>query len=264
MLENGPWFVAQRPLLLKKWMSGITFDKISSSKIPLWIILKGIPMELFTIEGINLIANGVGVPLFMDKATELRRRLSFARVCVEVDLANSLPSSVQVDIEDFGGIKVTVEYPWRPRYCSICKGLDHSDRFCPNSKEVWRPVQNKTSLPKTSNGDKSGGNVGSNPAGVSGTASYPVDATDPASSKDKSENIDMGDAQEPVEMAPPVHSTSGGAGGATPVASSSPQSKSKHGKNSSAHNHSATPPLTATTKNNNSSASKSTQAQTSN
>lgn len=58
----------------------------------------------------------VGISLFMDKATKLRRRLSFARVRVVVDLDASLPSSVQMDIEDFGCIEVLMEYPWRPRF----------------------------------------------------------------------------------------------------------------------------------------------------
>lgn len=35
-------------------------------------------MEIFINEGISFIASGVGVPLSMDKAIELRNRLSFA------------------------------------------------------------------------------------------------------------------------------------------------------------------------------------------
>lgn len=79
----------------------------------------------------------------MDKATELRNMLSFARVCVEVDLNASLPSSIHVDIEDFGGIELKAECPWKPKYCSICKELGHGNQFSPNSKDVWKPVQSK-------------------------------------------------------------------------------------------------------------------------
>lgn len=72
-------------------------------------------MELFANEEISHITSGVGVPLSMDKATKMRNRLSFARICVEVDREASLPSSIHVDIEDFGSIEVSVIYPWRPR-----------------------------------------------------------------------------------------------------------------------------------------------------
>lgn len=77
-------------------------------------------MELFTSKGISHIANGVGVPLFMDKATEMRSRLSFARVCVEVDQVALLPPTIQVKIEDIGCSEVQVEYPCKPKYCSLC------------------------------------------------------------------------------------------------------------------------------------------------
>lgn len=65
-------------------------------------------------------------------------------VFVEVDLDAPLPSSVYVDIEGFCGIDITVDYPWIPKFCSTCKGFDHGKQFCPNSKEVWKPVQSKS------------------------------------------------------------------------------------------------------------------------
>lgn len=120
VLDGGPWFIAQRPLLLKKWVPGISLEKISSSKTPLWINIKGIPMELFTNEGINHIASGMGFPLFMDKDTELRNRLSFAHICVEGDQNAIVPSSIHMDIEYFGSVEVIVEYPWKPTLCSMC------------------------------------------------------------------------------------------------------------------------------------------------
>lgn len=140
VLEDGPWFIAQRPLLLQKWVAGISPEALSSSKIPIWINLKGIPMELFTSHGISHIASGVGFPLFMDKATEMRNRLSFAKVCVEVKKGASLPSSIHVDIEGFGSVDVTVIYPWKPKYCSICKRTGHEASVCRNYTKEWRPV----------------------------------------------------------------------------------------------------------------------------
>lgn len=84
-------------------------------------------MELITNEGISHIASGVGMPLFMDKATKLRKRLPFARVCVEIVPNASLPSTIQVNNEDFGSIEVQVEYPWRPKICRLCNQSGHVD-----------------------------------------------------------------------------------------------------------------------------------------
>lgn len=101
VLEGGPWFVAQRPLLLKKWTPGISLEKFSFSTVLLGINIRGLPMVLFTNDGISHIASGVEIPLFMDKATELRTRISFARVCIEVAQGAPLSSSIQVEIKDF-------------------------------------------------------------------------------------------------------------------------------------------------------------------
>lgn len=53
VLDGWPWFIAQRPLLLGKWMPRISLEKFSTSKFPIWINLRGLPMEFFTKEGIN-------------------------------------------------------------------------------------------------------------------------------------------------------------------------------------------------------------------
>lgn len=77
-------------------------------------------MELFTTEGISHVASVVGIPLYMDKATETRRRVQFAKACVEIGLEDEFPESIILDIEDIGQTTVYIEYPWRPVVCSIC------------------------------------------------------------------------------------------------------------------------------------------------
>lgn len=34
VLDGGSWFVAQQPLLLKRWVPGLSFENLSSSKNP--------------------------------------------------------------------------------------------------------------------------------------------------------------------------------------------------------------------------------------
>lgn len=75
----------------------------------------------------------------MDKATEFRRRLSFARVCVEVGCSDDLSDIIPVDIEGVGSFEIHVEYSWWPSICSICKQFGHSDLHCTKVKKVWVP-----------------------------------------------------------------------------------------------------------------------------
>lgn len=53
------------------------------SRIPLWIVLKRLPMELLTKEGLSMVASMVGMPLYIDKATEQSRRINRARLLLK-------------------------------------------------------------------------------------------------------------------------------------------------------------------------------------
>lgn len=89
-------------------------------------------------------------PLSLNKATEQRRRVHFARVCIEISCGDELPDLILVDINEIGQIKVSVEYAWKPTMCSLCKSLGHVTQTCRVSKE-WKP-KSSSSLPKESDG----------------------------------------------------------------------------------------------------------------
>lgn len=104
-------------------------------EVKLW----NIPLELFTNEGLRRITSAIGEPLYMDKATELRRRLNFSKVCVEVGCSDDLPDIIPVNIEEIGSVEVSVEYLWRPSVCSVCMQFEHSNLHCLKVKRVWVP-----------------------------------------------------------------------------------------------------------------------------
>ena len=89
ILERGPWFIAGRFLVLKRWERNLNFSaEASLSKLPVWVLLYNVPVEFWTQKGLSYISSALGKPLFADSATLSRRRLDFARVCIELD-ANS-------------------------------------------------------------------------------------------------------------------------------------------------------------------------------
>lgn len=55
-------------------------------------------MEYWTSEGLSFIASGIGIPLYMDSVTEAKSRLHFAKVCVELDFQDDMPSSITFDM----------------------------------------------------------------------------------------------------------------------------------------------------------------------
>lgn len=56
-------------------------------------LLHGVPMELFTREGLAHIASAVRVPLYFEKFTEQCRQIDIVKICVEVQWDDLLPSS---------------------------------------------------------------------------------------------------------------------------------------------------------------------------
>ncbi|GLT52711.1 hypothetical protein SLA2020_260350 [Shorea laevis] len=136
VLNSGPWHVAHKTLVMRKWEPNYKEFKQDPKRMPIWVKLWDVPMDLFSVESLCYIASGIGVPLALDKATEDRTRVDFAKVCVEIEVANAqdLPEIIPVDTEDFPSVDIRVEYPWLPATCSSCKKKRHTSRNCKTKK----------------------------------------------------------------------------------------------------------------------------------
>ncbi|GAV77035.1 DUF4283 domain-containing protein [Cephalotus follicularis] len=110
-------------------------------KIPVWVKLFNIPLEYWTECGLSSIASAIGKPLHADSDTESLRRISFARVCVEIDVDSLLTSSFGLKIADTV-IDIFVQYAWNPLRCDHCKFFGHgtSNYRLNISRVAWRPI----------------------------------------------------------------------------------------------------------------------------
>ena len=108
------------------------------AKLPIWIQLANIPLELFTQKGISYIASGLGNPLYMDRITARQQRLAFAKVCVEIDAGMEIPRFLEVELRNGSTVHVQVDIPWIPIKCSHCKIFGHADKAC--SRKVMKEV----------------------------------------------------------------------------------------------------------------------------
>ena len=104
-LERGPWFIVGRFLVLKKWERNLNLSaEASVSKIPVWALLYNVLVELWIPKGLIYVTSALGKPLFADSTTLSRRRLSYVRVCVEIDAGAQL-------VEEFDLASGTSEDP---------------------------------------------------------------------------------------------------------------------------------------------------------
>ncbi|PKI39155.1 hypothetical protein CRG98_040456 [Punica granatum] len=102
-------------------------------RMPIWVQLRKIPLQYFHPKGISYIASAIGKPLYMDRATAIRSRLDYAKVCVEVEVENEIPQFLSVDLGNGYIVEVLVDIPWMPDKCDRCKVFGHR---CNNTIEV--------------------------------------------------------------------------------------------------------------------------------
>ncbi|GJV91858.1 putative reverse transcriptase domain-containing protein [Tanacetum coccineum] len=89
MLENGPWFIRNNPLILKKWNPDENLLKEDVSTVPVWVKFYGVPVTTFSDDGLSAIATKLGTPLMLDSYTsdmcmQSWGRSSYARVMIEL------------------------------------------------------------------------------------------------------------------------------------------------------------------------------------
>ncbi|KAG5235255.1 DUF4283 domain-containing protein [Salix suchowensis] len=127
VLERGPWMFGGKHIVLQKWSPKFQFDKSRIASIPVWIRLRGLPLPLWTKQGLSLAASMVGKPLSCDEPTISCSRLDYARLYIELNA--SLPFIHQFEIESPLSDEpqlVKVDYEWKPPRCERCQCFGHN------------------------------------------------------------------------------------------------------------------------------------------
>ncbi|KAG5526205.1 hypothetical protein RHGRI_032471 [Rhododendron griersonianum] len=124
------WKKYGKLLVLKKWSPQMTLVKEQLTRIPIWVHLNNVPLELWSAAGLSFIASPIGIPLYADRFTETVQRLSYARICVKVEVGAKFVDSIDVMYTDGTKVTVGVKYPWRPARCLDCHVFGHSTQQC--------------------------------------------------------------------------------------------------------------------------------------
>ncbi|GJS53598.1 beta-caryophyllene synthase [Tanacetum coccineum] len=69
MLENGPWFIHNNPLILEKWHPDVNILKEDVGNVLVWVKLHGVPLTAFSEDDLSVIATKLGNPLMLDSYT---------------------------------------------------------------------------------------------------------------------------------------------------------------------------------------------------
>lgn len=100
---------------------------------PVWVIIRNIPPQLYSLEGLSVIGSGIGEPLYIEKPTLDPIPRTVAKIKVKVVLDRKQPASVRVK-DKFGNfVTVNAVYPRLPPQCERCKDFGHMGLRCPSS-----------------------------------------------------------------------------------------------------------------------------------
>lgn len=120
MMLEGPYTMANRPVIIKEWVMDFNFEKEILKVVPLWIQLPNLPLNCWSEDSLSRIGSVIGNPICADECTTLQQRISYARLLVEVDVTQPLQYSVKIEGEKGLMVDQKVYYEWVPPFCQIC------------------------------------------------------------------------------------------------------------------------------------------------
>ncbi|GJZ27718.1 RNA-directed DNA polymerase, eukaryota, reverse transcriptase zinc-binding domain protein [Tanacetum coccineum] len=100
-LENGLWFIRNHPLILRKWNPDVDLLKEDVGNVPVQVKLHGVPITVFSEDGLSAISTKLGTPLMLDSYTydmclQSWGKSSYARVMIELQADVELKDTIVV------------------------------------------------------------------------------------------------------------------------------------------------------------------------
>lgn len=106
------------------------FDINEMCFVPVWVVLKNLPIKCYNRKSLSLIAAKIGRPVQMDDFTKEKTRLRYARILVDVDASKPMKRSLTMVHPNGSTIQQKIEYSYEPTYCAKCCSLTHSTERC--------------------------------------------------------------------------------------------------------------------------------------
>ncbi|KAJ0238133.1 hypothetical protein HA466_0242440 [Hirschfeldia incana] len=130
VISRGIWYVDDCLMFVSAWNPSETISLPEIKTIPIWLTLKNIPFQLYSIEGIDWIASGIGEPMLTSKPWLDPTSIGEAKILVEVKLDRPFPKRVALQDKEGTISLVDIIYSWLPSSCTTCGQLGHKANRC--------------------------------------------------------------------------------------------------------------------------------------
>lgn len=125
VLKGGPYFMGGRPVIVKQWCPGFDMEKEILKNVPVWVRFPNLPLFCWGVECLSRIASVLGVPIMDDDNTMMQKRISYARVLIDIDVTQDLPECIKVEGLNGDTFDQKLVFDWVPPFCEKCKKAGH-------------------------------------------------------------------------------------------------------------------------------------------
>ncbi|XP_026454556.1 uncharacterized protein LOC113355818 [Papaver somniferum] len=152
-IKAGKWEVGDQVLWIRNWIPGFKPENHRTSSAMIWVHLPGLSLEYWDEQTLFTICRALGTPVKVDETTLNYDNGYYARVLMNIDLANKIPNKLWIKTK-FGGFMQSVMLAKPPKFCDHCKIVRHLKIECRvknSSPKEPVPKQSVNTTPKSTN-----------------------------------------------------------------------------------------------------------------
>ena len=200
VLEKKIWYVGTAMFHVSPWSASGVTSTLNLASISLWAHLKGLPLDLRSLEGLSFAARLIGEPKETDEFTKNLTDISIAHVKVEANLTSPLPTLIELRRTSGEVYPVEVEYPWVPTSCCFCHQIGHILKDCLTAPQII--PEKKTSNTQPSNSEASKTKISKDNPTLPSTPKAPPEGTINQTDEENQQMEFESDLQEILSPAP--------------------------------------------------------------
>ena len=130
VLQVGYWQADRCAFSVYPWTADGNLSVQELLFAPTWVVLKNVPPQLYSLDGISVVASGIGDPLHTEKSRLDPYHFGDTKVKVEIDLSKAPPEVVEVRDTQGNSVRINIEYPSLPPKCINCGKYGHLINRC--------------------------------------------------------------------------------------------------------------------------------------
>lgn len=147
VLDVGLWHSGKCAFPVFEWSPKINLAPMRLEYAPIWVLFRGIPQELWSLECFSTFATGVGIPVQSEFPKLPPYSNGVVKLKVIIKLAGKRASTVKVVDKLGNSVFISAEYLKVPHKCGICSEFGHSELRCPDRQLQNTAIATNNAVP---------------------------------------------------------------------------------------------------------------------